>query len=55
MKKNVLRSIVLAMAISLLVPAIAINGYSWFKTYDTEVNKSTVKFAEKNVLALTLT
>ncbi|RBA24066.1 PAS domain S-box protein [Herminiimonas fonticola] len=55
MKKSVLtlrRSIVLAVAIGLLVPAIAINGYSWFKTYDTEVNKSTIKLAEENALAL---
>ena len=55
MKKSVLtlrRSIVLAVAIGLLMPAIAINGYNWFKTYDTEVNKSTVKLAEENALAL---
>lgn len=55
MKKSVLtlrRSIVLAVAFGLLVPAIAINGYSWFKIYDTEVNKSTVKLAEENALAL---
>ncbi|MFC7299295.1 PAS domain S-box protein [Herminiimonas aquatilis] len=55
MKKSVFnlrRSLVLAVAIAVLVPATAINGYYWFKSYDTEVNKNTLKLAEENALAL---
>jgi len=55
MKKSVLtlrRSIVLAVVIGLLVPAVVINGYSWLQTYDNEVNKRTVKLAEENASVL---
>lgn len=55
MKKNVFtlrRSIVLAVAIGLLVPAILINGYNWLNTYNSEVKKRTVKLAEENAVAL---
>jgi hypothetical protein len=43
MKKSVFnlrRSILLAVAIGLLVPAIAINGYSWLNIYEAEVKKT---------------
>ena len=55
MKKSALtlrRSIVLAVIIGLLVPAVLINGHSWLQTYDNEVNKSTVKLAEENAAVL---
>ncbi|MES2024232.1 MAG: PAS domain S-box protein [Pseudomonadota bacterium] len=51
MKKSVLtlrRSIVLTVVIGLLIPAILINGYSWFKLYDSEIKNKTIKLAEEN-------
>jgi PAS domain S-box-containing protein len=46
------RSIVLAVVGGLLLPALCINGYSWYTTYDTEVRKRTVESAEQNAAAL---
>ncbi|CAL61387.1 putative Signal transduction histidine kinase [Herminiimonas arsenicoxydans] len=55
MKKSVFtlrRSIVLAVVIGLFVPAALVDGYSWLKTYDTEIKKRTNRLAEETAVAL---
>ncbi|HTH45517.1 MAG TPA: PAS domain S-box protein [Oxalicibacterium sp.] len=55
MKNNLLtlrRSIVLAVVSGLLIPALLINGYGWYKTYRTDVQQAAVRLAEQNAIAL---
>lgn len=46
------RSIVLAVVGGLLVPALLINGYGWYKTYHTEVRQGATRLAEQNAIGL---
>jgi PAS domain S-box-containing protein len=51
MKKNALTlrsAIVLAVVVGLLVPALLVSGYAWFRAYDSEVQKRTRELAEEN-------
>lgn len=53
--KNMLtlrRAIVLAVVGGLLVPALLINGYGWYKTYDSGVRQRSAELAEQNASAL---
>jgi PAS domain S-box-containing protein len=42
------RAIVLVVVFGLLVPALIISGYSWFKVYDQEVQKRTQELLQQN-------
>jgi PAS domain S-box-containing protein len=46
------RAIVLAVALGLLVPALLISGYSWFKRYNTEIHKQTEELLLQNAEVL---
>jgi PAS domain S-box-containing protein len=42
------RAIVLAVVVGLVIPALMISGFSWFKRYDEDVQKRTNEFLQQN-------
>jgi PAS domain S-box-containing protein len=46
------RAIVLVVVLGLLVPAMLISGYSWFKRYNYDIRKQTTELLEQNAEVL---